>query len=213
MLRTAYGEESMGKSQAFEWFSKFKRGVTSVHDAGCSGQPTSSKTQENVDRVREIVLNDRRFTIREISDALGLSFGSVQNILTDDLNMRRIAAKFVLSSDQKETRVITFTDLQEELRNDPLFMEKVVTGDEMWIYGYDPETKQQSSQWKSPASPRPKKARQVRSNVKSMMIVFFFDIKGIRITGANSESSVLQTSFAKFEGECATQTAEKMEDW
>jgi len=34
------------------------------------------------------------------------------------------------------------------------------------------ETKQQSSQWKSPNSPRPKKARQVRSNVKSMLSFF-----------------------------------------
>ncbi|PSN53698.1 hypothetical protein C0J52_02226 [Blattella germanica] len=103
MLRTAYGEESVGKSLAFESFSKFKRGVT--------------KPQENVDRVREIVLNDKRITIQEISDALGLSFGSVQNISTDDLNMRRIAAKFVpclLSSDQKETHVIACTDLQEQ---------------------------------------------------------------------------------------------------
>jgi hypothetical protein len=39
------------------------------------------------------------------------------------------------------------------------------------------ETKQQSSQWNSPNSPRPKKALQVRSNVKSMLIVFF-DIQG-----------------------------------
>jgi hypothetical protein len=46
------------------------------------------------------------------------------------------------------------------------------------VYGYDPETKQQSSQWKSPNSPRPKKARHVRSNVKPMLIVFF-DIQGI----------------------------------
>jgi hypothetical protein len=46
------------------------------------------------------------------------------------------------------------------------------------VYGYDPETKQQSSQWKSPNSLRPKKVCQVRSNVKSMLIVFF-DIQGI----------------------------------
>jgi hypothetical protein len=46
------------------------------------------------------------------------------------------------------------------------------------VYGYAPENKQQSSQWKSSNSPRPKKARQVRSNVKSMLIVFF-DIQGI----------------------------------
>ena len=45
-------------------------------------------------------------------------------------------------------------------------------------HGYDPETKQMLSQWKSPNSPRPKKARQVRRNVKSMLIVFF-DVQGI----------------------------------
>jgi len=54
----------------------------------------------------------------------------------------------------------------------------VITGDETWVYAYDPETKTQYSQWKSPGSPRPKKARQVRSNIRSMLICFF-DQKGI----------------------------------
>jgi histone-lysine N-methyltransferase SETMAR len=101
--------------------------------------------------------------------------------LSDDLNIRRIAAKFVprlLSNDQKEHRVAVCRELRDQARDDPNFISKVITGDESWVYGYDPETKQQSSQWKSPNSPRPKKARQVRNNVKSMLI-FFFDIKGI----------------------------------
>jgi hypothetical protein len=42
----------------------------------------------------------------------------------------------------------------------------------------DPETKRQPSQYKSPNSPRPKKARQVKINAKSMLIIFF-DIKVI----------------------------------
>jgi hypothetical protein len=54
----------------------------------------------------------------------------------------------------------------------------VIAADESWIYGYDPETKHQSAKWKSSNSPRPKKARQVKSKVKSMLITFF-DIKGI----------------------------------
>ena len=54
----------------------------------------------------------------------------------------------------------------------------MITGDESWCYGYDPETKQQSSQWKSPGSPRPKKVRQVKSNVKTMLICFF-DCRGV----------------------------------
>jgi len=50
-------------------------------------------------------------------------------------------------------------DLQEELKDDPQFLTKVVIGDESWCYGYDPESQQQSSQWKAPNSPRPKKRR------------------------------------------------------
>jgi hypothetical protein len=47
-----------------------------------------------------------------------------------------------------------------------------IMGDESWIYGYEPETKQQSSQWSSPQLWKAKKARQVPSSTKSMLIVF-----------------------------------------
>jgi hypothetical protein len=47
-------------------------------------------------------------------------------------------------------------------------LSKVITGDKNWIYGYDPET----SQWKSPNSLTPKKARQVKSKDNSKLIIF-----------------------------------------
>ena len=58
-------------------------------------------------------------------------------------------------------------------RRTPTLLEKVITGDESWIFEYDPETKRQSCQWKSPGSPRPKKARMQKSQVKVMLITFF----------------------------------------
>jgi hypothetical protein len=60
----------------------------------------------------------------------------------------------------------------KQARDDPNFNSKIMTGDEKWVYVYDPETKQQLLQWNSPNSPQPKKAHQVRSNVKSMLIIF-----------------------------------------
>jgi hypothetical protein len=45
--------------------------------------------------VRSAVLDNHRITIREFSDELGLSFGSVHSILTDDLGTKRVSAKFV----------------------------------------------------------------------------------------------------------------------
>jgi hypothetical protein len=46
--------------------------------------------------------------------------------------------------------------VQYILKNNAIFLSRVIIGDEGWIYGYDPETKQQSSQWKSLNSLRPK---------------------------------------------------------
>jgi len=89
--------------------------------------------------------------------------------------MRRISTWFVprlLSDDQKAHRVSVCRELKQQARDDPNFIYNIITGDETWVYGYDPDTKQQSSQWKSPNSPRPRKARQVRSDVKSMLIFF-----------------------------------------
>jgi histone-lysine N-methyltransferase SETMAR len=56
---------------------------------------------------------------------------------------------------------------------DPEFLKTTITGDEMWVYRYDPETKVQSSQWKQSSSPRPKKAQRVQSKVKVLLTVFF----------------------------------------
>jgi hypothetical protein len=49
---------------------------------------------------------------------------------------------------------------------------RIIKGDEKLDLGYDPQTKQQTLQWKSPQSPRAKKARQIQSSTKSMLIVF-----------------------------------------
>jgi len=65
------------------------------------------------------------------------------------------------------------TNMLQEAESDENFMGQIITGDKTWVYEYDLETKCQSSQWKSAESPRPKKARQVRSKVKVMLIIFF----------------------------------------
>jgi len=91
--------------------------------------------------------------------------------------MRCIAAKFVpriLTTEQKEWRLSVATNMLQEAESDENFMGQIIMGDETWVYGYDPETKCQSSQWKSADSLRPKKARQVWSKVKVMLIVFFY---------------------------------------
>jgi hypothetical protein len=71
-------------------------------------------------------------------------------------------------------------ELLQRVEDEPHSLNSKITCDETWIFTYDPETKRQSMQSKSPTSPRPKKARMSRSTFKAMLI-FFIEIQGIVI--------------------------------
>jgi hypothetical protein len=47
MLKTASGDNAMGRTQTFEWFARFKRGKTSVESSERSGRPSTGHTDEN----------------------------------------------------------------------------------------------------------------------------------------------------------------------
>jgi hypothetical protein len=165
----------------FQWHARFKTGRTSVDDDECTGRPTSCTTPETVARIQELIHQDRRLTIRDIAEEVEVGYGTCQRVLTEELGRHCVAAKFVpriLTADQKQQRVNVCTELRQ-LASDETFLPRVITGDESWVYGYESETNQQSSQWESPMSPRPKKARQVKSNVKSIIIITLFYIKVI----------------------------------
>ena len=59
-------------------------------------------------RVREIIHADQHLTIREVAEDVGIAFSTCQKILTEDLQMRRVSAKFVphlLTAERKDDRV------------------------------------------------------------------------------------------------------------
>jgi hypothetical protein len=131
--------------------------------------------------VRSLILEDRRLTAREIADEVGISIGSAHSILTEDLHMCRVVAKFVpklLSQEQQQLHLEVVWDMLEWANGDPESLTTVITGDETWVYRYDLEMKVQSLQCKHSSTPRPKKAQQVRSKVKVLLTVFF-DYRGI----------------------------------
>jgi len=137
-----------------DWFRRFKVGRISVESDLRSGRPSTSRNEEMIAKVRTVVRNNRRLTVREMT---GISVGSCDAILTEDLHMKRVRAKFVprlLTDDHREQRQTIARDLFERSCEDVQFLKNMMTGDESWVYGYDPETKQQSSQWKGPTSPR-----------------------------------------------------------
>ena len=112
---------------------------------------------------------------------VGISHGSIHAILSDDLKMTRVRAKFVprqLTTNRMECRMMVAGDLFGKSTQDPTFLTKIVTGHESWVFAYDPKTKMQSSEWRTASSPRPKKSRLVKSKEKVMLIALF-DMDGV----------------------------------
>ena len=79
----------------------------------------------------------------------------------------------LLNEAQKERRVQVCQDILEQPETKPNSLKRFVSGDESWIFKYDPLTKRQSLEWKSALPPRPKNARVFKSKTKVMLIAFF----------------------------------------
>jgi hypothetical protein len=162
IIQNAFGKEAIGHMQAKEWFRWFKGGRTSVESDECSGRPSMSRNQLMTDEVHSVVLDDWRITIRELSNELGLSFGLVQSIMTEDLGMKCVSVKSIpklLPVEQKRTCLVVARYLLQCVDQDANIMKTIIASDEPGVYGYHPETKAQSSQWKTLRSPRPKKKK------------------------------------------------------
>jgi len=149
MIQQGFGDQSLSRTQVFQWHTQFKTGRTSVDDDEHTGRHTSCTTPETVPRIQELIRQDRRLTIRDNAVELEFGYGTCQRVLTEELGIHRVAAKFVpriLTADQKQQRVNVCTELRQLASNDETFLSRVITGDDGWVYGYDPETRRQSSQ-------------------------------------------------------------------
>lgn len=176
-LNSAFGDEAPSKATIYNWFAEFQRGRTYLSDEFREGRLITATTPENIEAVRNLILLDRHVTYREIASTLGIGMTAISKILHEHLGVRKICSRWVphnLSSEQKDARVkwckamlLKFDKGSSKLVYD------ICTGDESWIYSYDPETKQQSTVWVFQNEAKPTKVVRSRSASKKMIASFF----------------------------------------
>ena len=152
LLQEVYGDDTMSRTRLFVRHRRFKEGREEVEDDHRSGRPSTSRTDQHVEHVRQKVRSDLSLTVRIIGDELGMNSERVWRIITEDLGMRKICAKMVprlLNEGQKEQHVQVCQNSLEKLETELNLLKRVLTGNESWIFEYDPLTKWQSLEWKS----------------------------------------------------------------
>lgn len=181
-LDSVHGTNAPTLQTIYNWLNEFKRGRSSTSDAPRSGRPIEVTTEDVVEEVHNIVLDDRRVKVREIAEKVGISTERVHKILHEDLAMTKLSARWVprlLTIEQKrERKRVSKLCLDMMKRNTRNFLKRFVTVDETWVHHYTPESKQQSKQWMAAGERAPKKAKTVLSAGKVMATVFW-DSEGI----------------------------------
>jgi len=102
--------------------AQFKPGDFSTCDAPRPGRPKTVTTTEIIDQIHEIILEDRQISAKSIAEQLGISRERVGSIIHEDLEMRKLSAKWVpkcLNADLKHQRCQSSEQVLEFFRRDP----------------------------------------------------------------------------------------------
>jgi len=120
MLQKAF-KNCISKTQvAYEWYKSFKEGRTVVEDLPWAGRSSTSTDDDHVNKVKQIVLQNRRVSVRKIARDIGIPKTTVHRILTDFLRMVRVSARLVLKHLnflQKQRRIDVANEMLSEARN------------------------------------------------------------------------------------------------
>ncbi|UYV67905.1 hypothetical protein LAZ67_5002460 [Cordylochernes scorpioides] len=151
MLNEAFPNDAPKRTTVFEWHSRFKAGRISIEDDPRQGRPKFQRTDENVQKITDLIKENPLTTLLELEQDTGISKTTIGRIVTEDLKLKKTPAKFIprfLTNEPKLCRLATCEDMMEMTRTDPEWKDKIITGDETWVYGYDPEIKPQSAEWR-----------------------------------------------------------------
>ena len=145
------------------------------------GRPVSVLMEKNVATVKTLIEEDARYTVQEIEELSGIYSSSVLRILRERLGLREICARWVphlLTDEQKQSRIRLASQVIEKYdKCDPRRLEEIVTGDETWIYHFQPDSKARNKVWVSSEGDRPVIAGRCKTSNR-MLYAIFFDSKG-----------------------------------
>ncbi|CAG8595225.1 24693_t:CDS:2 [Gigaspora margarita] len=172
-LVAAKGSQALTRRTIERWISAFNNGNESVEDKPCPGHPREATTPETIAKVEKLVIEDPHTTTRELSDLTGISQAWITNILTNELGMRKVCAKWVphvLSEKNKKKRVAVSRKLLKMMQKG---YRNVVTGDETWIHYFTVSNKKNNQQWVKKGESRPQIIRTAQFSKKRMFCIFF----------------------------------------
>ena len=160
-LKQVYGDGAIDYSTVMRWVKRINDGQeepaeSDLCDRPRSGRPSSAHSSANIDQADALIKENRRITINELSESIGVTAGNAVKIM-DILGYSKVCARWVprqLTEAHEQSRLEACSELLEYCHSDKTFLQRIVTGDETWVHHFEPESKRASMEWRHPTSPR-----------------------------------------------------------
>ena len=141
------GSNAPSDHTVFNWFREFQRNKFSVQDTSRSGRPSTTVTEQTIDARRKIIEDDSHSTYQQIEAILGISSTTINSIIHDYLNLKKVCARWVLQTLTDDQKQLQLQFCRHSLKRfeegwSPRVFD-IITGDESCFYHYDPELKEQ----------------------------------------------------------------------
>ena len=91
-FNSIFGDETPSRTNIYRCYGEFNRGRSSLQDKFREDRPKSVIVPETIDVVRQLILQDRHVTYREIGTTVGISGTSIHSILHEHLTVKEICS-------------------------------------------------------------------------------------------------------------------------
>lgn len=178
-----YGNQAPSYSTITKWIREFKGGRTNVEDKPRSGAPKTGLTEANIESVRSIIDNNPYITYDEIEALTSLSRGTIERIIVNCLELRKIASRYVphlLTQKIRQERVRICEFNLDKFKSGAWRLCDVVTGDESWFFWRQIGRRQSNASWVAKGESPSTVVKHSQFDQKTMVCIFF------RTTGVQS---------------------------
>jgi len=85
MVNAAYGDRALSRSNVFRWYGRFRNGREDTEDDSRSGRPTECCNDNNVEKISQLLLQNRHLSLRMLADNVNIGKDTVRKIVVEDL--------------------------------------------------------------------------------------------------------------------------------
>ena len=83
MVNAAYEDQTLSRSNVFRWYGRFRDGLEDTEDDSRSGRPTECRNENNVEKISQLLLQNRHLSLRMLANEVNIGQDTVRTVVED----------------------------------------------------------------------------------------------------------------------------------